>query len=88
MPIDSEEIKKALDSFENDEYVDAKDILKKEIGKARDEFISGKLGLKGHEGDEEEDSVDIDNIDDVDGEDVDGEDVDGEDVDGEDDIKI
>lgn len=43
--MDIEKIKKALDHFENDEFVDAKDIIKQEISGKRDEFIKDKLGL-------------------------------------------
>jgi hypothetical protein len=43
--MDQEAIKKALDSFENDKFSDAKDILKKEIQSRRDEFLIDKLGL-------------------------------------------
>ena len=43
--MDKEKIKKALDHFENDEFVDAKDIIKKEIAGKRDAFIKDKLGL-------------------------------------------
>lgn len=44
--MDKENIKKALDHFENDEYVDAKEILTKELQGKRDEFVKDKLGLK------------------------------------------
>jgi hypothetical protein len=57
--MDKEQIKKALDHFENDEYTDAKDILKKEISSKRDEFIKNKLELKNDinpVSDEEEDT--------------------------------
>lgn len=43
--MDKKAIKKALDHFENDEYVDAKEIIKKEIAGKRDVFIKDKLGL-------------------------------------------
>lgn len=43
--MDKEQIKKALDSFENDKYVDAKEIIKKEIAGHRDVFLKNKLGL-------------------------------------------
>ena len=43
--MDKEKIKKALDHFENDEFVDAKDIISQEISGKRDEFIKDKLGL-------------------------------------------
>jgi hypothetical protein len=43
--MDRKAIKKALDHFENDEYVDAKDIITKEIAGKRDVFIKDRLGL-------------------------------------------
>ncbi len=46
MPIDKEQVKKALDKFEDDKFTDAKDILKGEISKHRDEWIKDKLELK------------------------------------------
>jgi len=46
MPISKENIKKALDHFENDEYVEAKDILSKEISNYKDEWLKDKLELK------------------------------------------
>ena len=44
--MDNDKIKKALDHFENDEFVDAKEILTKEIKSKRDEFVKDKVGLK------------------------------------------
>jgi hypothetical protein len=44
--MDKDNIKKALDHFENDEFVDAKEILTKEIQSKRDEFVKDKVGLK------------------------------------------
>ena len=44
--MEKDNIKKALDHFENDEYVDAKEILTKEIQNKRDDFVKDKLGLK------------------------------------------
>ena len=46
MPIDIEKIKKALDHFENDEFVDSKEVLQKEIRKAKNDFLRNKLDLK------------------------------------------
>ena len=43
--MDKEKVRKALDHFENDEFVDAKDIIKQEIAGKRDAFIKDKLGL-------------------------------------------
>ena len=47
MTVDNEQIKKALDHFENDEFVDAKEILQKEILKAKNDHLKTKLELKG-----------------------------------------
>lgn len=46
MPVDNEQIKKALDHFENDEFVDAKEILQKEILRAKNDHLKNKLDLK------------------------------------------
>jgi len=43
--MDKEQIKKALDAFENEKYSDAKDILKKEIQDAKNDFIKDKLNI-------------------------------------------
>jgi hypothetical protein len=43
--MDKKAIRKALDHFENDEFVDAKDIIAKEIQGKRDVFLKDKLGL-------------------------------------------
>ena len=44
--MDQEKIKKALDHFENDEFVDAKEVLTKEIQNSRDAHVKAKTGLK------------------------------------------
>lgn len=44
--MDDNVIKSALDDFENDSFIDAKEKLKGEISKARDEFLKQKLGLE------------------------------------------
>jgi hypothetical protein len=44
--MDIETIKKALDHFENDQFVNAKEILKKEIHKHKNEWMKNKLELK------------------------------------------
>ena len=44
--MDRKKIRKALDHFENDEYVDAKEIIAQEISGTRDVFLKNKLGLK------------------------------------------
>ena len=46
-PIDNREIKKAIDSFENDDFVTSKEIMSQEIKRAKNEFIKDKLELKG-----------------------------------------
>ena len=46
MAIDTKEIKKALDSFENDDFVGAKEIIAKEISKAKNDYLKTKLDLK------------------------------------------
>jgi len=43
--MDKEQIKKALDAFEDEKYSDAKDILKKEIQNAKNDFIKDKLDI-------------------------------------------
>ena len=59
--MDKEQIKKALDAFEDGKYSDAKDILKKEIETAKNDFIKDKLDIdlapkEDPEGDAESDS--------------------------------
>ena len=46
MGIDNKQIRKALDSFENDKFMDAKEILSKEFKSTKEDFIEKKLGLK------------------------------------------
>lgn len=43
--MNTDNIKKALDHFENDEYTDAKEILQAEIHNRRNDFLKDKLGL-------------------------------------------
>jgi hypothetical protein len=47
MSIDTEKIKDALDAFQDDNFVQAKTLLQKEIKKAKDEYIATKCELKG-----------------------------------------
>lgn len=56
--MDKEQVKKALDAFENEKYSDAKDILKKEIQDAKNDFIKDKLGIDLKEEEEIEDKED------------------------------
>jgi len=44
--MDKEQIKKAIDSFEADNFVDSREILQKEIQSTRDAYIHDKLGLR------------------------------------------
>jgi hypothetical protein len=44
--MDRDELKKALDYFENDEFVNAKEILQAQIKNSKEEFLKNKLGLK------------------------------------------
>ena len=44
--MDRAKIRKALDHFENDQYVDAKEIIQQEIAGKRDIFLKDKLGLQ------------------------------------------
>ena len=46
MPIDNEKIKSALDDFENDDFISAKDTLKQEIKGAISDFFKEKLDLQ------------------------------------------
>jgi hypothetical protein len=43
--MDRAAIRKALDHFENDEFVDAKEIISKEIAGKRDVFLQNKIEL-------------------------------------------
>ncbi len=43
--MDKDQIRKALDHFENDKYVDAKDIISQEVAGKRDVFLKDRLGL-------------------------------------------
>jgi len=58
MPIDQEAIKKAIDDFEDDKFVDAKEKIQKEIRKVKNEFLKKKLDLKKEIDAEKEDSDD------------------------------
>jgi len=42
----SDKIKDALDKFEEEEYVDAKEIIRKEFIKQRNKILKDKLGLE------------------------------------------
>lgn len=44
--MDDRVIKAALDSFENDDFLHAKELVQGQIKQARNDFIKSKLGLK------------------------------------------
>lgn len=46
MPIDKKVVRKALDHFEEDDFVSAKETIKPEINKAKEDFLQKKLELK------------------------------------------
>jgi len=46
MPIDNEKIKGALDDFENDDFISAKDTLKAEIKGCISDYFKDKLELQ------------------------------------------
>ena len=44
--MDDRVIKAALDHFENDEFLQAKELVQGQVRQAKNDFIKGKLGLK------------------------------------------
>jgi len=46
MAIDNKEIKKALDSFEEDDFIKSKDIIKTQLKGAVSDYFKDKLELK------------------------------------------
>lgn len=46
MPIDNEKIKSALDDFESDDFISAKDTVKAEIKGAISDYFKDKLDLQ------------------------------------------
>jgi len=46
MPINKDNIKKALDAFEADDFTTSKEILQKEISGRKNEWMQEKLGLE------------------------------------------
>lgn len=44
--MDSEKIRKAIDSFEDEDFVQARDILRGEIKKRKNDWLKDKLGLE------------------------------------------
>jgi hypothetical protein len=62
MPVDAEKVKDILDKFTDDDFVGAKEDLKNELRKARNEFLKDKLSLE-KELDPDEDVDPDDNLD-------------------------
>ena len=54
MSVDTEKVKDALDAFSKDDYVTAKEILKKEIQAAKNSYLKDTVGLE-----KEIDSVEV-----------------------------
>lgn len=52
MPTNKENIKKALDNFEEENYVDSEEVLSKELKKAKNDYLKKELGV-------EEDPVEV-----------------------------
>lgn len=46
MPVNAQEVGKAMDAFVDDDFVTAKEIIAAQIRGARDEFLQDKLSLK------------------------------------------
>jgi len=46
MPVDVDKVKDALDAFSKDDYVTAKEILKKEIQAAKNSYLKDTVGLE------------------------------------------
>jgi len=44
--METTEIKKALDSFEGDDFLSSKEILQKQLHQAKNDFLKSKLELK------------------------------------------
>jgi len=45
--MDKDEVRKAMDAFEEDDFVGSREILKKEIGDTVNTYLNKKLGMKG-----------------------------------------
>lgn len=56
MPVDAREIEKAMDSFVEDDFVAAKELVAAQIKGARDTFLKDKLSLKDQEPEVEDDA--------------------------------
>lgn len=47
MPVDREELKKAVDAFSDDDFVLAQEILTNQFQVAKNEYLKDKLGIEG-----------------------------------------
>lgn len=67
--VSKQQIKKALDDFEDDNFVDSKETLKQEIKRKVNDYLKGELGTKNDpvemDNDEEEDDPKVNNDDPV-----------------------
>lgn len=66
MPVDKEKIKDAFNKFVDDEFMDSKDILKKEFQKAKNDKLKQELELTKDPIEVEDDNPDTDTDDDSD----------------------
>lgn len=64
--MDKEQIRKALDHFEDDQYTDAKEILTQEIRTSKEAFLTDKLGIQEFGHDKKKENGDDDDDDDND----------------------
>lgn len=46
MPIDKEMLAQAVDAFDNDNFVDAQEILVDQLARMKNEYLKDKLGLE------------------------------------------
>jgi hypothetical protein len=46
MPVNTEQIGKAIDCFVDDDYISSKEILQKEIKRAKNKYLKDKIGLE------------------------------------------
>jgi len=46
MPVDTDKIKDAMDKFEEEDFITAKEILQKEIHQAKNDYLKTKLELE------------------------------------------
>ena len=46
MPVDKEELRKAIDAFSDDDFVTSQEILMKQFKTAKNEYLQNKLDLE------------------------------------------